>query len=639
MQEEEYQYQHQPIRILYASQGGTAQIFAQQLSEALEEHFQQIGVDVQVTIEGCHESKPPKLLTPGQALHVFLVSVTGVGEPPDNGRAFYEWIQSTDATDLSNLEYTVFGLGNSKAHPNHYNTIGIHLDKRIEELGGKRTFPLGLGDDGDCIEDDFDTWMENFLKFIQNEGITSASDQVQENNDSPAEVSSEEITMDSPSQESNHHLRIPCPQGVAKSPDGKRLISAKHPTLNLSPPSHDYVCHDLFHLQGTPHQFYSDTTLRARVTKSRSLSAYGGEAGLREVAVSLPEGRTYTTGDHCLVYPRNAGCIVEAYLNMLDVNPHAIINGDEKQQYPFPTGLTVYETLSHCIDLAATPSPSFSRFLLGRRELDYKQEIANPRRTALDLLLEQQSSISLEDLLFHMTPIKPRYYSIASSSLAAPQEIRLTFRPVKYVTSQGRLREGICTNYMASMVANAEEQDEKHTQYMAVSVSQNPSFRLPKDPKIPVLLIAGGCGVAPIRAFVEERVFLAQQNTESFGPGWIYLGFRSPEDEVYRSLLDKALEVGALTEAKVAYSYGCTEANQYCMNVNKLVRQESQLVWDHLESGGYTYLCGGARTFGAAIEHELLEIIQEHGQMDFEGSEKYLRQLIEDGRLLEDLAD
>lgn len=75
------------------------------------------------------------------------------------------------------------------------------------------------------------------------------------------------------------------------------------------------------------------------------------------------------------------------------------------------------------------------------------------------------------------------------------------------------------------------------------------------------------------------------------------------------------------------------------MNVNKLVRHESQLVWDHLQSGGYTYLCGGARTFGAAIEHELLEIIQEHGSMDFEGAENYLRKLIESGRLLEDLAD
>ena len=134
MSEDELQPHQLPIRILYASQGGTAQIFAQQLAEALEEHYAQIGVDTQVTIEGCHESKPPKLLTPGEALHVFLVSVTGVGEPPDNGRAFYEWIQSKDATgkDFSNLNYTVFGLGNSKAHPNHYNTIGIHLDKRLE---------------------------------------------------------------------------------------------------------------------------------------------------------------------------------------------------------------------------------------------------------------------------------------------------------------------------------------------------------------------------------------------------------------------------------------------------------------------------------------------------------------------------
>ena len=119
----------------------------------------------------------------------------------------------------------------------------------------------------------------------------------------------------------------------------------------------------------------------------------------------------------------------------------------------------------------------------------------------------------------------------------------------------------------------------------------------------------------------------------------MYLGFRTPEDEVHRAMIDKAVELGGLTDAKVAYSRGCTDDSQYCMNVNKLVRTESEKVWAHLESGGYTYLCGGARSFGCAIEQELLELIQEHGKMDFEGAEAYLRNLIDTGRLLEDLAD
>ena len=125
----------------------------------------------------------------------------------------------------------------------------------------------------------------------------------------------------------------------------------------------------------------------------------------------------------------------------------------------------------------------------------------------------------------------------------------------------------------------------------------------------------------------------------NFGPGLLYVGFRNPDDLVYKDLFDEAVECGALTEAKIAYSSGCTDPDQYCMNVPDLLKLDSRKVWEHLESGGYTYLCGGARTFGAAVENVLMEIIQEHGKTDLDGAVVYLRNLIEKGQLLEDLAD
>jgi NADPH-ferrihemoprotein reductase len=692
------QSQKQPaVRILYASQGGTAQIFAQQLAEGLEDYYYSIAgedeendgdaIPLVSIVEGWHEypnKDPALLLTPGDALHVFLTSVAGVGEAPDNGRAFYEFLMTTqdDDLDLSQLEYTVFGLGNKLAHPNHFNVIGINLDKRLEELGGKRIYPLGLGDDGDCLEDDFDRWMEGFLTLIRKQSQpaqdTSTEQEGDNDNDNgvPASEASpftalvEDVMIFANEKKAGGNgssaaeagsietaqdiLTKPCLPGVTKSSDANnmRRVSAKFPTLRLDPPTSDVVRHDLFHMQTTDHPFYSPSTVPAKVTKSGSLSAYGGEAGLREIrvdctALASPGEASYRTGDHCLVYPRNAGCVVEAYLAQLDVNPHAIIQGREDfSAYHFPPGLTVYETLSHCVDLGATPSPSFSRFLLGRKDLNYKEEVSIPRRTILDLLVSSSRSISLEDLLFQVNPMKPRHYSIASSSVASPDEICVTFRPIKYMSSQGHLREGVCTNYMASMVAMDEDSvvrdgDDAHTQYMPINVTSNPTFRLPEDPKTSILLIAGGCGVAPIRAFVQERLHLAKEQTDKdfFGQGLVYLGFRTPEDEVHRAMIDKALELGGLTDAKVAYSRGCTDESQYCMNVNKLVRTESERVWAHLESGGYTYLCGGARSFGCAIEQELLELIQEHGNMDFEGAEAYLRNLIDTERLLEDLAD
>jgi sulfite reductase alpha subunit-like flavoprotein len=253
--------------------------------------------------------------------------------------------------------------------------------------------------------------------------------------------------------------------------------------------------------------------------------------------------------------------------------------------------------------------------------------------------------------------MKPRYYSIASSNIATPDEIRLVFRPVKHITSRGVMREGVTTSFLsqkgviggATMTATTsssgsavdDEDDYSNYGHLPAYVNSNPTFRLPDDPSVPIMMIAGGCGVSPIRAFVDERIALAQaeSSTTNYGPGILYLGFRNPNDSVYQSLIDKAMDCGALTEAKVCFDHGCYKPNQRCMRVSELLRSDGEKVWDLLESGGCVYLCGGARTFGAAIESELLEIFKEHGNMTLDDGAAYLRELVGSGRLMEDLAD
>jgi sulfite reductase alpha subunit-like flavoprotein len=270
--------------------------------------------------------------------------------------------------------------------------------------------------------------------------------------------------------------------------------------------------------------------------------------------------------------------------------------------------------------------------LLGRNEINYKEEVAIPRRTVLDLALESSSSssssLALEDFLYNMPPMQPRYYSIASSPRVHPHEVYLTYRPVKYVSSRGSIREGTCTTYMSNLAQGS---------HILGAVKSNPSFRLPEDSSVPVLMMAGGCGIAAIRAFLEER--LALSTSSNFGEGHLFLGFRSPSDEVYRDMVEDALQTGVLSNVQVSYSSGCTEPNQHCRLVSETVRANGHVVWDLFENGGYTYLCGGARTFGLAIEREVLTVIQEHGKMNEEDALQYLRQLIKDGRFCEDLAD
>lgn len=663
------------IRILWASQGGTAQLFGQELREILEE--QGLAANADISLQGWHEVAHPSQLVTNDAINILLTSVTGFGEPPDNGRSFYDYLVAKnngegkdDDTDFHGISYAVFGLGNSKAHPNHYNTVSKLVDESLEALGATRIHSLGLGDDGDCIEDDFDVWTNSLIKTLKehhsnitNDGPDSSSKELplhEETKEEDKATASVQVTS------SEDIRKIGC--AGAKNPDGLRRISSnKYPQLRLQTPRWNHVCHDLFHLQGTNQQFYVDGAQKARVLQNHTLSAYSGEAGLREIVVETSS--SYETGDHCLVYPRNDNFVVEAYLRHLDVDPHAIIEeniSDAQQEfpYPYPTGLTVHETLSHCIDLGAPPSPSFARRLLNRSQggLDYKQEIAIPRRTILSLMIQGGTveKLALEDLLYQATPMKPRYYSIASSTLKDPHQFQLTFRPVKYLTTQGHMLEGICTNYMGSLfprVSSTTTDPEEGTtssqqQYITISLQSNPGFRLPKDRQTSVLMIAGGCGVAPIRAFCEERILLREKFGVEFGRGTLLLGFRSPEDQVYDELIQHALQVGALTDVKISYSSGwkrdTREENEETMtgcdchggNVNELVRQDAEHIWAHMQNGGVTYLCGGARTFGAAVEQEFLgAVLQDHGSMSFDEASAYLRKLAEDGMLLEDLAD
>jgi NADPH-ferrihemoprotein reductase len=608
------------VRILYASQTGTAQLFAHQLAEGVQEELP----NSNVTVQGLNEQSPEELVSSSsysgqeQDLYFFLVSCAGVGEPPNNGRNFYEWITNEkNANLLHKLRYAVFGLGNQRGHPNHYNAIGKTLDEKLEELGAHRIQALGLGDDGDCIDDDFDQWMEQTLQLIgnSNKGTIMEGESIQataEENDSPAAVAAAEaeaprdVDDDHPVQ--SNVQRIACP-GIATSHDGTRRISAKYPTLSLQPAQKDLVRPDLFDLQGTPQQFYSDATAPLIVRSNRLLASDAGESGLHEIQVSLDQDNgtttsrkdktvSYITGDQLLVYPRNSNAIAQAYADVLDVDPHAIVDCEEDSSYPHPKGITIMETLVHCIDLVALPSPALARLMLGRKHLDYKQEIAIPRRTIIDLLHETNTKLSLEDFLYLATPMKPRYYSIASSSMQHPQEVQLTYRPVKYMTSKGYLREGVCTSFLShkGAIQQGKGSDASiQASCIPALIVHNSNFRLPSNPETPIMMIGGGCGVAPIRAFLQERVF--QSRKQSFGPAILYMGYRNPQDEVYKDIVQEAMETGVLTEERVVYSSGCSMPGQRCMLVSELVREEGQKVWNHLESGGHTYLCGGGKFY------------------------------------------
>lgn len=652
-----------PVKILYASQGGTAQIFAMQLAEALEDAPG--GDEREVTVHGLHEGPPESMVTSldPAAMHVFLTATAGVGEPPDNAKKFYKWLMAkNDKQLLDGVDYTVFGLGNQKAHPNHFNVMGKTLDAQLDALGAKRAYPLGLGDDGECIEDDYDTWMNGFVQAVYHENAGAASDEAV--SEEQSETADEPAT--SAEVEDPNTIAETC--AGAKDESGKRLISTKYARLQLTPSETDVVRDNVLHLSEVVEgsAFYNPETQSLPVLSNRPLNPQAGENGLFEMRVSLANTKdkkmTYETGDHLMVYPQNSQAMVEGFLQNFDVDPHAIIDPPEtpgRQPYPHPTGITLTETLRHCVDLSGVPSPGFARHLLGRAKIDYKNDIAMPHRTVLDLMAESGRSFALEEILYNLPPMKARYYSIASSSLVHPEEIYLVYRPVQYTSSRGNLHSGVSTSFMKNMMgAEDSALDDYNTvenisSNLIATVNSNPTFRLPVDEQTPVLFVAGGCGVAPIRAFLEERIHVTMEHSHNpYGEGYLFLGFRSPGDAPYKALVEQAFRCGAISNVHLTYSSGCgtgvstklfgedgLQAHTSCGLVSDAVGEHGEQLYSFFDRGGHTYICGGARMFGVAIENQVHLLLQNYGNLSENEATNYLQRLLEEGRFNEDLSD
>lgn len=607
-----------PLRILYATQTGTAKQFATELQQELSNYVENISV------KALNEDPPATLLQDNNAVYLFLTSTSGVGEVPNNGRTFFQYI-AENKDQIQPIDYCIFGLGNKAAHPNHFNAAAKLLEESLQKQKCNPILPLALGDDGDCIEDDFDQFQSKLVQRLQGKQVEpeTVAPQRSEKSKSADEDGQAYYVKPSPPKKGGSGGPVyssECgfiPSSTSKKGGQRKASIMGYPELKLTPAESTIVRQEL------PMTYYDDHVYSNQVAYNINMNTEAVANGLHELCLSLPQGHApYEAGDHFVVYPRNADCVVEAYLQLLDVDPHTKIEA-VPSNYPHPTGLTVYETLSHFVDLGSPPSPSFSRFLTGLgQELNYKQDIVHPQRTVLDLFYEYhpQETLNLEDLLNNLTPMKPRYYSIASSPRKHPDEILLTYRPVRYLTNRGSMRQGISTSYMASL---------KEGSHVMGYVSSNPKFRLPEDPMTPICLIAGGCGIAPIRAFLEDRL----SDDRRCSPAIVFLGFRNPADQAYKDILEEATKRGVVDQSFVTFVMGVPESRF----VTHSMRAQSQQILEHFERGGYTYLCGGARTFGVAVEQEVLTMLQE--RMSLEDATAYLQKMIHEGRFCEDLAD
>lgn len=242
-------------------------------------------------------------------------------------------------------------------------------------------------------------------------------------------------------------------------------------------------------------------------------------------------------------------------------------------------------------------------------------------KDTLDLLqLELTRSLSVPEFVALLRPLQHRAYSISSSSKAHPNQVHLTVASVRY-HSGGRNRGGVCSTYLAERVRRGEKP--------AIFISPNKAFRVPSNNNAPLIMVGPGTGIAPFRAFLQER-----QATGAQGKNWLFFGDQHQEhDFVYRDELTAWQESGLLTRLDLAFSRD-QEKKIYVQN--RMLEQGAELyAW--LQEGAYFYVCGDASRMAKDVDSALYEVVRQFGGLSSERATDYIDQLRKEKRYLRDV--
>lgn len=240
-------------------------------------------------------------------------------------------------------------------------------------------------------------------------------------------------------------------------------------------------------------------------------------------------------------------------------------------------------------------------------------------RELIDLFKEYpQQGLSVEDFITLLRPMPPRLYSIASSLSAHSDEVHLTVAVVRY-DSFGRKRKGVCSSYLAERVGET----------IPCYFHPNKNFKLPQNQEAPVIMVGPGTGIAPFRAFIEER-----QTTGAPGKNWLFFGDRSQKtDYLYGNEWETYRKDGILNELDLAWS---RDQSEKVYVQHKMLEKGAEL-WKWLQDGAVFYVCGDASRMAKDVDQALRTIAQQHGSMNEEEATIWIKALQKEKRYLKDV--
>lgn len=365
----------------------------------------------------------------------------------------------------------------------------------------------------------------------------------------------------------------------------------------------------------------------ARLARMEVLTKGGSEKDTRHFEIDLADtGLSYEPGDSLAVLPQNDPALVAEMIGLLGATGDERVHNADKVETSLREALLrdcVITTIDNKLLRAVAeraPAPELAVLM----EPERKKELADFLwgREVIDVLLAYPAvKFTPAELVPLLKKLQIRLYSISSSLRACPRQVHLTVATVEY-DSHGRHRKGVASTWLAQRLDAS----------MVIPCFINPGkgFRLPApEEETPVIMVGPGTGIAPFRAFVQER-----RVTAARGKAWLFFGEQHrASDFFYEEEWQAALADGSLTNLTTAFSRDQAEK----FYVQHAMKNEAAGIWAWLEQGAIVYVCGDASRMAADVDRALHEIIASEGGLSAEQAAAYVEALRQSKRYRRDV--
>ena len=542
---------------------------------------------------------------------LIITSTWGEGEMPDNAAEMWDDVCAKNPS-LSGVNYSVCAIGDTSY--DEYCQAGIDWDNKFKELGANRVSDVQLCDVD--FEPEWKIWVDKVI---------------------PA-MASIEITLTTSEPEPVVEVVKEAPKEVAAS-NGKSAWSAKNPYMSkitecyilngegsrketrhivfdLGDSGLDYKVGDaLGVVSENPEETVNLLIETAGWDESQIVSTRSGDRTLKEALkkdfeihrvnkkfVNSLSEKVTSSGMRITVK------LIERYRESVAGNGSDWMGGDAPLQSELLPSIPGDDPVGRVENLTSDPK-AMEDYIWSR---DY-----------IDVMRDFDVNYSAEEFLEIADKLKPRLYSIASSHDAHPGFVELTVAIVRY-SHHGRDRGGLCTVYMADEV-EVNETD------VGVFMSPTKSFVLPADTSTDIIMVGPGTGIAPFRAFMEQRI-----HDGGSGKNWLFFGDQSEKTEFYyKESIESWLDEGHLYEFTTAWSRDQEEK----IYVQHRLKEHGARIWEWFERGAYFYICGDKTYMAKDVHRALIEIAKEHGGMSDEDATYFIEKTMmkEEKRYLRDV--